>query len=115
MRRIPVGLFLILSAILVLRAAQMPSRPAESTAPAEAIRLNHLGVASMNQQKFEQGLQWFEKAEGGEPQLAVARMNGPIPLINLQPNDPAGELLATITATDPQNARAWYNLGLLQK
>src|SRR4051794_27888002 len=115
MRRIPVGLFLILSAILVLRAAQMPSRPAESSAPVEAIRLNNLGVASMNQQKFEQGLQWFEKAAAADPTLVVARVNQAIALINLQRYDPARELLSSVTTTDPQNPRAWYNLGLLQK
>src|SRR5215203_6032136 len=115
MRRIFFALFLTLSAVLVLRGSQAPSRPAESTAPAEAIRLNNLGVASMNQQKFEQGLQWFEKAAAADPQLAVARVNEAIALINLQRYDPARELLAKIAASDPQNARAWYNLGLLQK
>src|SRR4029453_13178095 len=39
MRRI-LPVVLIFSAVLVLRAAQAPSRPTESTASAEAIRLN---------------------------------------------------------------------------
>ena len=60
MRRVLLAPVLILSAVLALRASQSPSRPAESAAPAEAIRLNSRGVASMNQQKFEQGLEWFE-------------------------------------------------------
>jgi Tfp pilus assembly protein PilF len=115
MRRNLIAAFLILSAVLVLRAAQHPSRPAESAAPAEAIRLNNLGVASMNQQKFEQGLQWFEKAAAADPALAVARVNQAIALINLQRYEPARELLTAVTASDPQNARAWYNLGLLHK
>src|SRR5688572_27321869 len=115
MRRILVAPVLILSAVLALRAAQAPSRPAESGAPAETIRLNNLGVAGMNQQKFEQGLQWFEKAAAADPKLVVARLNQAIALINLQRYDPARELLEEVTTSDPQNPRAWYNLGLLQK
>ena len=115
MRRILLAPVLILSAVLALRAAQAPSRPAESAAPAEAIRLNNLGVASMNQQKFEQGLQWFEKAAAADAKLVAARLNQAIALINLQRYDPARELLVEVDDSDPQNARAWYNLGLLQK
>src|SRR5215216_3581676 len=115
MRRSLIAAFLILSAVFLLRAAQHPSRPAESAAPAEAIRLNNLGVASMNQQKFEQGLQWFVKAAAADPTLVVARVNQAIALINLQRYDPARELLSSVTTTDPQNARAWYSLGLLEK
>src|SRR5918994_1307346 len=115
MRRMILAPVLIRSAVLVLRASQAPSRPAESSAPAEAIRLNNLGVASMNQQKFEQGLQWFEKALAADPTLVVARVNQAIALINLQRYDPARELLVGVTTDDPQNARAWDNLGLLQK
>ena len=116
MRRILLAPVLILSAVLVLRASQAPSRPAESAAPAEAIRLNNLGVASMNQQKFEQGLQWFEKAAAADPTLVVARVNQAIALINLQRYEPARDAARRRSTTaDPQNARAWYNLGLLQK
>src|SRR5215213_3817576 len=115
MRRFLLAPFLILSAVIVIRASQAPSRPAESAAPAEAIRLTNLGVASMNQQKFEQGLQWFEKAAAADPTLVVARVNEAIALINLQRYEPARELLVAVTTADPQNARAWYNLGLLQK
>src|SRR5215208_3674936 len=115
MRRFLLAPFLILSAVIVIRASQAPSRPAESAAPAEAIRLTNLGVASMNQQKFEQGLQWFEKAAAADPTLVVARVNQAIALINLQRYEPARELLVAVTTGDPQNGRAWYNLGLLQK
>ena len=85
--------FLLLSAVLALRAAQAPSRPAESSAPAEAIRLNNLGVASMSQQKFEQGLKLFEKATAADPQLMAARINQAIAFINLQKYDAARKLL----------------------
>src|SRR5918994_74275 len=97
MRRLLLAPVLILSAVLVLRAAQAPSRPAESTAPAEAIRLNNLGVASMNQQKFEQGLQWFAKSAEADPKLVTARVNRAIALFNLQRYDRARELLVDVT------------------
>ena len=42
-------------------------------------------------------------------------MNQAIALIDLQRYDPARELLVQATTSEPQNARAWYNLGLLQK
>jgi Tfp pilus assembly protein PilF len=115
MRRILLPCLLILSAVLVLRAGQSPSRPTESSAAAEAIRLNNLGVASMSQQKFEQGLQWFEKAAAVDPALTSARINQAIALINLQKYDAARELLVQATTREPQNVQAWYNLGLLQK
>ncbi len=114
MRRILIPVRIV-SAVLVVRGSQIQPRPAESAAPGEAIRLNNLGVASMNQQKFEQGLQWFEKAVAADPTLAVARVNQAIALIGLQRYDPARELLVQATTSEPQNARAWYNLGLLQK
>ena len=106
---------MIISAVLVLRAAQAPTRPTESAASAEAIRLNNLGVASMSQQKFEQSLRWFEKAAAADQQLMPARINQAVALINLQKYDAARELLLSATKGDQQNARAWYNLGLLQK
>jgi Flp pilus assembly protein TadD len=115
MRRIMIASLLIVSAVLMLRAAQAPSRPAESTAAAEAIRLNNLGVASMNQQKFEQALPYFEKAVAADPTLAVGRVNQAIALINLQRYDPARDLLMDATSKNPSDARAWYNLGLLHK
>ena len=92
-----------------------PLAPAESAAPAEAIRLNNLGVASMNQQKFEQGLQWFEKAAAADPKLVVARVNQAIALINLQRYDPARALLEEVTTASRRTRGPGTTSGLLQK
>ena len=94
---------------------QTPSRPAEVSASAEAIRLNNLGVATMNQQKFDPALKYFEQAAAADPSFVTGRINEAIALISLQRYDAARELLEKATQANPQNARAWYNLGLLQK
>ena len=108
-------LLLILLGAAALSAAQAPSRPADSPANAAALRLNNLGVATMNQQKFEPALKYFEQAVAADASLLTARVNEAIALINLQRYEPAKQLLTDATAAEAQNARAWYNLGLLSK
>src|SRR4051812_14880188 len=108
-------LILCAAAAIALSAAQAPSRPANSSANASAIRLNNLGVATMNQQKFEPALKYFEQAVAADANLLTARVNQAIALINLQRYDPAKQLLTDATTADAQNVRAWYNLGLLLK
>jgi tetratricopeptide (TPR) repeat protein len=113
------ALFLVLVGSLTVSLAAMrgqaPSRPAESSAAIEAIRLNNLGVATMNQQKFDPALAYFEQAAKADPGFLTARINQAIALASLQKYDAARELLVEATGADPKNARAWYNLGLLQK
>jgi tetratricopeptide (TPR) repeat protein len=82
---------------------------------AEAIRLNNLGVAYMNQLRFEPAGKLFEEAQHADPQLAVARLNQGIALLNLQRYDSAREVLLEATRQVPKDPRAWYNLGLLYK
>jgi tetratricopeptide (TPR) repeat protein len=115
MRRASVLLIASAAAVIALSAAQAPSRPASSSANPAAIRLNNLGVATMNQQKFEPALKYFEQAVAADANLLTARVNEAIALINLQRYEPAKQLLTEATAADPQNVRAWYNLGLLSK
>jgi Tfp pilus assembly protein PilF len=113
MRRSILVLTLAVSAVLVLRAAQVPSRPAPSTAPAEAIRLNNLGVANMNQQRFEEALGFFDKAVATDAGFVTAQVNRAIALLGSQRHEDAREVLERVVNDDPQHARAWYNLGLL--
>jgi len=101
--------------VLVGRGAQAPARPAESTAAPDAIRANNLGVASMNQQRFEQALEHFEQAAKLDPSFPVARVNQAIALLNLQRHEEARALLEQAAEQDPDDPRAWYNLGLLQR
>ena len=81
----------------------------------EAIRLNNLGVAYMNQQRFEQALKLFEEAHGLDPKFITARLNQGIALFNLRRDEPARQILREVTEREPQNIRAWYSLGLLYK
>lgn len=81
----------------------------------EAVRLNNLGVAYMNQQRFEQALKLFEQASAKNPQLSAARLNQGIALVNLQRTDPARAILLEVSQREPENPRARYNLGLLYK
>lgn len=113
MRRFILALALVVSAVLVLRAAQAPSRPSPSDASPDAIRLNNLGVATMNQQRFEEGLGYFEKAVAADPSFLVAQVNSAIALISSQRHEDGHAVLQKVLAADPENARAWYNVGLL--
>ena len=89
--------------------------PARVDAAAEAIRLNNLGVASMNQQKPEVALERFEAAAKADPSLAAARLNQAIAMTALQRYEPAQQILDALVKAEPGNVRAWYNLGLLAR
>ena len=106
MRRSSALLVLCAAAVIALSAAQAPSSPASSSANAAAIRFNNLGVATMNQQKFEPALKYFEQAVAADANLLTARVNEAIALINLQRYEPAKQLLTDATAADAQNVRA---------
>ncbi|MFB3126469.1 MAG: tetratricopeptide repeat protein, partial [Candidatus Acidiferrales bacterium] len=95
----------------LIASARMPeSRPVE-----EAIRLNNLGVAYMNQQRFAQALEQFEQAYEVDPELHTARLNQGIALLNQQRYDAARAALLAAGKQEPGNVRVWYNLGLLHK
>src|SRR4051794_7237055 len=81
----------------------------------EALRLNNLGAAYMNQQEFAKAQKYFEQALQADPKFEEARLNEGIALLNLQKTDQALPILQNATKADPKNARAWYNLGLLYK
>src|SRR5580704_3645582 len=103
-----------LAAAGILAAA--PHRASEAdTKPAEAARLNNIGVAYMNQQLFEKALKQFEAASAQDPSLTNARLNRGVALLNLQKVDEAKTLLEGVIKQDPKNPHAWYNLGLYYK
>ncbi|MFQ5776600.1 MAG: FG-GAP-like repeat-containing protein [Terriglobia bacterium] len=77
--------------------------------------MNNLGVAYMNQQRYEQALTLFERAYKGNPELLAARLNQGIALLNLQRLEPALAILLEVAQHDPDNLRAWYNLGILYR
>ncbi len=101
---------------LLLLALLAPGQaPTTVTAAADAVRLNNLGVASMNQQKFEVALKYFQDASARDQSLTAATVNQAVALLALQRYEPAQQVLEATVKADDRNVRAWYNLGLLQK
>jgi Flp pilus assembly protein TadD len=116
---------LVLAAVLPTLAAapQASSKPAHGSSQrtvsavdrAEATRLNNLGAAYLGQQRVAEGARMFERAYALDPHLDVARLNEAIALLNDQQVEPARKILLAFLEKHPDNARAWYNLGLLYK
>src|SRR6266446_5605875 len=100
--------------LLLVTLCLLAAAPEQSSAAAEAARLNNLGVAYMNQQSFEKALKAFQDA-ARDPKLTAARLNQGIALLSLGRVDAAKEFLEEAVKRDPQDAHAWYSLGLLNK
>ncbi len=103
----------------LLRASQAAkssgTRQQRADKPADAVRLNNLGVAYMNQQRFQQAQQLFEQALAADSKLAVARLNLGIALHSQQKIDPARAALEEAVAKLPGDPHGWFNLGLTYK
>jgi tetratricopeptide (TPR) repeat protein len=102
----------------ILRAAHSGrssgARPAASPS-SEALRLNTLGVAYMNQQKGAEAQKYFERALSADPNFTAARLNLGVSLLSQQKLDQARAALEEATAKLPVDPFAWYNLGLVYK
>ncbi|MGB8590335.1 MAG: FG-GAP-like repeat-containing protein [Candidatus Acidiferrales bacterium] len=96
-------------------ASAAQSSPPAAAPNLEALRLNNLGVAYMEQQRPEDALKAFEQAYAADPKNYVPRLNQGIALLNLQRGDDARKILTEICQTQAQDPRGWYNLGLLEK
>ena len=83
-----------------------------SKAALEAGRLNNVGTALMNQQLTEKALQKFEDAHKTDPSAVIPVVNEGIALLYLQRLPEAEAALKQATTMDPNNAHAWYALGL---
>jgi tetratricopeptide (TPR) repeat protein len=99
---------IILSSILCIGAQTKPD-------PAEAARLNNIGVALMNQQVMEKGVGKFDEALRKDPSFSTAELNKGIALLNLQKLPEAEQALQHASAAQPKNPRTWFNLGLLHR
>jgi len=85
-------------------------------APAgDALRLNTLGVAYLNQGKSADGQKYFDQALAADPEFAAAKMNQGIALLAQQKVEQARTALEEASAKLPNDAYAWYNLGLTYK
>src|SRR5215475_8146099 len=83
--------------------------------PPEALRLNTLGVAHLNQGKSADAQKLFEQALALDPKFAGARLNLGIALLAQQKLEPAHAALEQATKELPNDPYAWYNLGLAYK
>ncbi|HKD70699.1 MAG TPA: FG-GAP-like repeat-containing protein [Candidatus Acidoferrum sp.] len=81
----------------------------------EALRLNTLGVAYMNQGKSADAQKYFEQALAAAPDFAEAKMNLGIALLAQQKLEQARAALEQAAAALPNDPYAWYNLGLVYK
>src|SRR5437868_7355396 len=93
-----------------------PSSIADSQADdSEASRLNSIGVAYMNQQRFADAQKQFDGALKAQPDYALAKLNLGISLLSQQKSDLAQKMLLEATEKLPRDPYAWYNLGLVYK
>jgi tetratricopeptide (TPR) repeat protein len=81
----------------------------------DALRLNSLGVAYLNQGKSVEAQKYFEQSLAADPEFAIARMNLGIALLAQQKMEQARAALEEAAAKLPDNPYAWYNLGLVYK
>jgi tetratricopeptide (TPR) repeat protein len=92
------------------------TRSCQKKEPAgDALRLNTLGVAYLNQGKAAEGQKYFEQALAADPEFAIARMNLGIALLAQQKMEQSRTALEEAAAKLPDNPYAWYNLGLVYK
>ena len=113
-------LWLACGADLNLRALSGPQKTAgedSGTArdEAQALRLNSLGVAYMNQARTADAEKLFAQALQADPGFLVARANLGIALLAQQKAEAARTELAEAVEKRPDDPFAWYNLGLAYK
>lgn len=94
-----------------------PNAPKETgkRAPSVAARLNNLGVAYMNQQRFERAQRFFEQAIMTDPKFYLGRLNLGISLFSQRKLNQARVTLQQAADKLPGEPAVWYNLGLVEK
>jgi Tfp pilus assembly protein PilF len=89
--------------------------PASEGQSSEAARLNSIGVAYMNQQRFADAQKQFESALKSQPDYLLAKLNLGISLLSQQKSEDARKALQEAAEKLPGDPYAWYNLGLVYK
>ena len=89
--------------------------PAAEGQSSEAARLNSIGVAYMNQQRFADAQKQFESALKSQPDYLLAKLNLGISLLSQQKSEDARKALQEAAEKLPRDPYAWYNLGLVYK
>jgi cytochrome c-type biogenesis protein CcmH/NrfG len=107
----------LLGSLTLGRQEGVPSKTATkaSTGANEAARLNSLGVAFMNQQRFADAQKQFESALAADPAYSLAKLNLGIALLAQQKSEQARAALSEAAQKLPDDPHAWYNLGLTYK
>jgi len=100
---------------VVLSVVALIAVALDSPKSSEAVRLNTVGEAYMNQQLFEKGLKSFQEAAAADPKLLIVQLNEGVAFLNLGKVDEARKLLEEVVKQSPKDPHAWYNLGLLYK
>jgi len=109
-------LFLILRPpILAFQDKSAPAPGKSHPDPAEAARLNSLGVAYMNQQRFADAQRQFDSALAADPDYTLARLNLGISFHAQQNSGQSLAALLEATEKRPDDPYAWFNLGLVYK
>ena len=96
-------------------SASVPRVAASEADDSEAGRLNSIGVAYMNQQRFADAQKQFEAALKAQPDYALAKLNLGISLLSQQKSELAKKMLLEATEKLPRDPYGWYNLGLVYK
>jgi tetratricopeptide (TPR) repeat protein len=114
------GIILPLTAVFAAKKSHLafsilPNAAAPDADNSEAARLNSIGVAYMNQQRFADAQKQFEGALKAQPDYALAKLNLGISLLSQQKSEAAKKALLEASEKLPRDPYAWYNLGLVYK
>lgn len=97
-------------------AAASQARPSPPAATlAQAIRENNLGLVLMDRRDFPDALGKFQTACVMNSDSDTGCLNMGIALLNMGRYDDARTVLAKSAERDPQSARTWYSLALLER
>jgi Flp pilus assembly protein TadD len=91
------------------------SSPAPEPESPEAARLNSIGVAYMNQQRFADAQKQFEGALKAQPDYTLAKLNLGISFLSQQKSEEAKKALQEASEKRSRDPYTWYNLGLVYK
>ena len=117
-RAVLVGLLVSVVALLPLLIDQTNAQRDRQTSIAkreEAYRANNIGVALLEQYKFNEAADHFRKALELQPKLTMARINFGIALFNLADFEAAAREMQHAIAVAPETPQPHYILGLAAK
>ncbi len=105
---------LLLAPLAAAALASAFQTPSARKNPAEAARLNSIGIALMNQQLTEKAAAEFALAQAADPTAAIPVLNRGIALLYEEHLSEAEQQLDRAAQMSPNDPRVWYNLGLVQ-